>query len=373
MKIEDRLRGGLQRLGSQIHPRADEAWTEVVGRIARPRHARSAPAMAAALVIGAASVTIAVLAFRTGRDDLRTPSDGDGSFTVVATLPADGDDVVQSSSRVWVRLSELESDVECDGAIAEVDPASGNILGMSRTNGTPEAFAVHDRHVYVAQSVCGTVDGSDGEVIEVDTETGRIDQLLRSLKGDPSGVAARSGVVWSVWQLSEDRAEVVRLDTGTGGVLRATIEGRIDEIVVAGDRVWLLDTGPLSGSLIALRSSDLGELGLWHVDPSPTGLVGSADSAWVGGSDGLVRVVDSRQRVSTPSVVGPIPVAEDPTGVWFHGAVDEGGRVLAHLVTATGATDRMISIDTGINDLFLPSDGTVAWGLSGNALLRMNL
>ena len=228
--------------------------------------------------------------------------------TIVAEVPVGNQPgpIAAGAGSLWV--GNLQ-----DRTLMKIDPARRSETGLTTlANRTPTGVAVGLGAVWVAHGVRGDVSRVDpqfGQVTDVTSAGG-------AAFGSPYGsVAVGAGSVWSVFADST----LARLDAA-GTVLGRGLAGSLPAgIAVAGDSVWVTNSGDATVQRFSVRSFAEGPVRVFNVGERPTGIAYAEDAIWVACSgDDVVWRIDPGSAATLPIPVGdgPSAVAAGSGSVW---------------------------------------------------------
>ena len=232
--------------------------------------------------------------------------------TIVAEVPVGNQPgpIAAGAGSLWV--GNLQ-----DRTLTKLDPARRSETGLTTLdNRTPTGIAVGLGAVWVAHGVRGDVSRVDpqfGQVTDVTSAGG-------AAFGSPYGsVAVGAGSVWSVFADST----LARLDAA-GTVLGRGLAGSLPAgIAVAGDSVWVTNSGDATVQRFSVKSFAEGPVRVFNVGERPTGIAYAEDAIWVACSgDDVVWRIDPSSAATLPIPVGdgPSAVAAGSGSVWVANA-----------------------------------------------------
>ena len=232
--------------------------------------------------------------------------------TLVAEVPVGNQPgpIAAGAGSLWV--GNLQ-----DRTLTKIDPARRTATGLTTLdNRTPTGIAVGLGAVWVAHGVRGDVSRVDpqfGQVTDVTSAGG-------AAFGSPFGsVAVGAGSVWSVFADST----LARLDAA-GDVLGRGAAGSLPAgIAVAGDSVWVTNSGDATVQRFSVKSFDQGPVRVFNVGEAPTGIVYAEDAIWVActGDDVVWRIdPSSAATLQIPVGDGPSAVAGGSGSIWVANA-----------------------------------------------------
>jgi DNA-binding beta-propeller fold protein YncE len=288
----------------------------------------AAAAIAAAVVLGAALVTVAL------------PS-GEARAFRVGGQPAG---LVRAAGGVWVALPG-------SGSLVALDPASGRPLGPPlRTGGSPSRLAAGAESVWV-------VDSSRAAVIPVQRDPLRAFGAI-PVGADATDVAVASG---AVWVLGSAEGVVRAIEPGGGPVRQLRVgPGAVD---LAADGGWIAVASPDRGWVARIDAVHRELAGSpVRLGGVPVAVAVSGGSAWVVDAERgtVVEVGLASGRVGEPVEVGPRPVAVAADGDDVY-VLCRGDRELVHV---EGGEVRS-RLPAGSDPVALALDRTHVWVADG--------
>jgi len=225
--------------------------------------------------------------------------------------------VIAGENAIWV-------DTLLENSVSKIDPDSNKVVATFRLDERPQALAVGDGAIWVADSRSTSINSVEAVIDQIDPRSGslvRKVQLPGEFIGPGPGTWAMAAGGGSLW--AGGQGVLYRIDSATGKVLaRRSLEKSIGSIALAGDRVWV-GTNGIPGTIYGLdaQSGDVtdrfaagaGKVGApgspYNI---PIRLAADDQSVWVAD---VVNGTINRVIILSGQSALPVQVGTIPTGV----------------------------------------------------------
>ncbi len=268
-----------------------------------------------------------------------------GAVTAVTPVGSSPQAIAVQDTTVWVANTLDRTIQRVDTETGKAQPAEGGLLDG------PTSIAVEDGYVWIGSSV------SDGSLVRIDpAEQNSADEV--ELGGPVSGLATAPGFLWAT---DRDASLIRRLDIATGVVTELRLPQGSGPTGLVADQgsLWVTlqdarqvaQMDPSTGDVLASVGVEAG---------SPVRVTVGAGYVWVSVSDGdaILRIDPTNASPFTiPGVCdGPAGIAAGNDGVWVACSFD--GRVL-RLDADSGTTvdEVLVGTDLGPSAVANTSDG----------------
>lgn len=327
------------------------------------------------VLMAVVSLASALLALRCGSDEERqaagTTRAGVAAVPeIVGTIRVGGFPaaIAAADGIGWVAVPA--GDGTCRGIVYRIDAASRAIDGSVAVDVSPKDIALGAGSLWVAGDRCSPDGdrGVSGAVLRLDSPGGEVLAEIET-GGEIFGITAGRGQVWASRAVNSFEGELIRIDPERNQVAaRIPVEGRVRGLDLAGDLVWLYDSG--SGFVRSFDTRRNAPTGVSVPTASPFFAAG-ADALWVedwlwhyGGEEhatGAVRLEPATgQQSAGPLPIDFSPIALGRTGVWFlHGNGDS--LAVAHLDGKTLTVDAVSPIDAAPLDAAIDEISQTLW------------
>jgi YVTN family beta-propeller protein len=193
---------------------------------------------------------------------------------------------------VWVGNGEA--------SIMRIDSRSDRVRARIDVGNDPEAIAIGDGSVWVA-------DAQDDTVTRIDPQTDAVTGSI-PVGGAPSAIAVAPGAVWVA---SPEADQVERLDPASGQpVATVAVGGRPSALAVAGRSVWVVNSA--SGTLSRIDVATNRVISTLKVGQAPEGIAVADGKLWVSIDAGSPRRVSPAGGGAVKMVLTADPGGGDP-------------------------------------------------------------
>jgi YVTN family beta-propeller protein len=242
-----------------------------------------------------------------------------------------------------------------------IDPTSGRILAEVAIGTRPDAIAVGEGAIWVANT-------ADDTISRIDPRTRAVVQTIDVGSG-PTGVATGFG---SVWVANSDDRTISRINAAANKVVQTITVGNGPTAIAAGaGAVWV--TNAIDGALSRIDPAKGSVTGQYTVGASPGGIATSNAAVWIADfAAGTVNRVDPASGRTVASIGvgnGPRAITIAASAVWV---VNELDGTVSRIDPAANRVIASIEVGEGPNGIAGSSDAVwVASALDG-AIYRID-